>query len=189
MKSKIVTTAIAFALYAALSLPAEEVMQEGGKESGQPAELEVIKGSIGVWDAEVEVWPNGPDNAAMKMKGVETVEAHGQYWLASDLSVDFNGEKMVVHSVVGYDLDEKKLTGWAVDQGPYKAKMVGEYDKDKKMVKWTIHGKNVDGSKMTQHTEITQSSDSERRLVLYMPGEDDKLRKQMVITYKKRKQK
>jgi hypothetical protein len=29
------------------------------KEKAKPAELEVLKASVGVWDAKIEVWPQG----------------------------------------------------------------------------------------------------------------------------------
>ena len=45
----------------------------------KPIELDVLKASIGVWDAEIEVWPQGPDSSSIKFKGVETNRSYGEY--------------------------------------------------------------------------------------------------------------
>lgn len=62
-----------------------------GKPKAKPVELEVLKESIGVWDAEIEVWPQGPDSDSIKSKGVETNRAYGEYWIASDFDSQFGG--------------------------------------------------------------------------------------------------
>ena len=61
------------------------------KPKAKPVELEVLKESIGVWDAEIEVWPQGPDSDSIKSKGVETNRAYGEYWIASDFDSQFGG--------------------------------------------------------------------------------------------------
>ncbi len=106
----------------------------------------------------------------MTFKGVETNRAFGEYWLASDLESTMMGQTMVVHSIIGYDLDKQALTGFVVDHGPYAATMEGEYDPKTKSVKWTTHAKTMTGEPMTQKTAITQISDDERVLVLNVPG-------------------
>lgn len=86
------TTALMFGL--ALSCLAQE------KPESKPIELEVLKASIGVWDAEIEVWPQGPDSTSIKFKGVETNRPYGEYWIASDFDSEFMGQTMKVHSIV-----------------------------------------------------------------------------------------
>jgi len=54
-----------------------------------PVELEVLKASIGVWDAEIEVWPEGLDSPSITFKGVETNRPYGEYWIASDFDSEF----------------------------------------------------------------------------------------------------
>ena len=60
----------------------------------KPKELQVLKASIGIWDAEFEVWPVGLDSPSMTFKGVETNRAFGDYWIASDLDTEINGQTM-----------------------------------------------------------------------------------------------
>ncbi len=60
----------------ALSCSAQE------KPKSEPIELEVLKAYIGVWDAEIEVWPAGPDSPSTTFKGVETNRPYGEYWIA-----------------------------------------------------------------------------------------------------------
>jgi len=92
-------TAFVFGL--AYSCPAQEEPQ------AKPIELEVLKGSVGVWDAEIKVWPEGPDSPPLQFKGVETNRAYGEHWIASDFDSEFMGQTMKLHSIIGYDPDQK----------------------------------------------------------------------------------
>ncbi|MEM7456265.1 MAG: DUF1579 family protein [Planctomycetota bacterium] len=136
------------------------------------AELEVIRDSIGVWDAVIKVWPMGPDGQEFEFEGVETNRPYGEHWMASDFDSVFQGQRTSVHSIVGYDLNKKQLFGFVVDAGPYAATMTGEYDADTKTVQWTTNAQQIDGSPMVQHTTLTKISDTERKLVLAMPAEE-----------------
>jgi len=109
----IITTVVAFGL--TLSCVAQE------EPAAKPIELEVLKASVGIWDAEIEVWLEGPDSPSIKFKGVETNRPYGEYWIASDFDSEFNGPVMEVHSIVGYDLDRRKMVGTVIDHGPYAA--------------------------------------------------------------------
>lgn len=155
--------------------------------SATPNELEVLKGSIGVWDAEIEVWPQGPDADSIKFQGVETIRPFGKHWMSSDFDSEFGGQTMSIHSIVGYDLDKKKLVGMVVDEGPYMANMTGEYDKESATVHWVTKAKDPEGNIMVQNTSITQKSEDERVLVLMVPGATEgETTKFMEIVFKKR---
>lgn len=157
------------------------------ENDNKPAELEFLKGIVGVWDAEAEVWPQGLSKPSVKFPSVETIEASGEYWLVSKMVSEFGGQKVKVHSFVGYDLDKKKLVGTIIDQGPYAAKMSGEYDKDAKSVTWLVEGRGPDGKPAQQKTVMKQISETERELTAYMPsGEKDEFTKIMVIQFTKR---
>ena len=139
------------------------------QEVKKPVELDVLKASVGVWDAEVEVWPRGLDAPSTKFTGVETNRAFGEHWIASDS--DYGGMKL--HAIIGYDLDTKKMKGTVVDHGPYSASMEGEYDEESKTIHWVTKAKDVDGTPMIQKTSITQKDPNERVLVLSVPGEKE----------------
>ncbi len=83
LKSTVFTVLV---LGAALSCIAQE------EPKSKPIELEVLKASIGVWDAEIEIWPQGPNSPSIKLKGVETNRPYGEYWIASDFESEFMGD-------------------------------------------------------------------------------------------------
>jgi hypothetical protein len=158
------------------------------KPNSKPTELEVLKASIGVWDADIEVWPQGLDSPSIKFKGVETNRAYGEYWIASDFDSEFMGQTMKVHSLVGYDLEQKKMVGTVIDHGPYAASMTGDYDTKSKTVSWMTKAKDTNGKPMVQKTLVTQESADERVLVLMVPGDKkDAFTKFMQIKFVKRK--
>ena len=139
----------------------------------KPIELEVLKESIGVWDAEIEVWPAGPDSPSIKFKGVETNRPYGEYWIASDFDSEYEGQVTKVHSIVGYDLDKKKLVGKVIDHGPYAATLIGDYDEKAKTVHWTTQAKHPDGKPILHKSRVTHKTADERVLVLTVPGEKE----------------
>ena len=116
-----------------------------GESKEKPKELEVLKSYVGVWDADIQVWPQGPESSSIQFKGVETNRSYGEYWVASDFDSEFMGQTMRVHSMVGYDLDKKELVGTIIDHGPYAATMTGEHDKKSKTVNWKTEAKDPDG--------------------------------------------
>ena len=121
------STALIFGL--GLSCIAQE------EPKSKPIELEVLKSSIGVWDADIEVWPEGLESSSIKFKGVEKNRPYGEYWIASDFDSEFQGQTMKVHSIIGYDPDQKRMVGMNIDHGPYAAKMTGDYDVKSKTVR------------------------------------------------------
>ncbi len=158
------------------------------KPKSMPIELEVLKACIGVWDAEIEVWPEGPELSSIKFKGVETNRPYGEYWIASDFDSEFMGQELKVHSIIGYDLEKKKMVGTNIDHGPYAASMTGDYDQKSKTVHWKTEAKDPNGKPLVQRTLITQKSADERVLVLSVPGEkEDEFNKFMEIRFLKRK--
>lgn len=152
-----------------------------------PIELEVLSSYVGVWDAQIEVWPQGLDSPSITFQGVETNRPYGEYWIASDFDFEYMGQTMGVHSIVGYDLDRKKMVGTVIDNGPYSATMTGEYDAESKSVHWMTEAKDPTGKPMVQKTLVTQKEANERELVLMVPsGEDGEFNKFMRIIFVKR---
>ena len=101
---------------------------------------------------------------------METKLPYGEYLIASDFDSEYMGQTMKVHSVVGCDLDQKRMVGTIIDHGPYAASMTGDYDKESKTVRWKTEAKDPNGNRMVQNTLITQKSADERVLVLLTPG-------------------
>lgn len=152
-----------------------------------PPELQAIKEFVGVWDADIEVWPDGLDKPSVKFKGVETNRAYGDYWIASDFDSDFQGSTIRVHSIVGYDLEQKRLVGINIDHGPYAARLLGTYDPEKRTLDWETQAKDEAGNPISQRTRVVLTSPTERMLVLSAPsGEQAEYRKVMQIRFVKR---
>ena len=169
-----------------LVLAASCLAQE--KPESNPIELDALQASIGVWDAQIEVWPQGPDSSSIKFEGVETNRPYGEYWIASDFDSEFMGQLMKVHSIVGYDRDQKKLVGTVIDHGPYAASMTGDYDEESKTVRWKTQAKAPNGKPIVQRTSIMQTSPDERVLVLSVPGkQENEFTRFMQIKFVKRK--
>ena len=126
--------------------------------------------------------------ASIRFKGVETNLPYGEYWIASDFDSEYMGQTIRVHSIVGYDLDRKKMVGTIIDHGPYAASMTGDYDKDSKTVRWMTKAKDTNGKPIVQQTLVTQKSAGERVLVLMVPGDQkDDFKKFMQVKFTKRK--
>jgi len=180
MKTRYVFAAILIFGVAGLCLAQEAPQQK-------PIELEVLKSYIGVWDAEVEVWSAGPDSPPFTFTGVETIRPYGEYWIASDFDSVFGDHTISVHSIVGYDLDQKKMVGTVIDHGPYAANMIGDYDAESKTVHWMTEAKDPAGNPMVQKTLATQKNANERELLLMVPsGTTDEFTKFMHVRLVKR---
>jgi hypothetical protein len=79
------------------------------------SEPDVLAAMVGIWDAKIEVWPQGVDQPSMEFNAIETIRSFGNHWLASDLDTDMEGTIMTVHSIAGYDLDAEQLVYWSTD--------------------------------------------------------------------------
>ena len=155
--------------------------------ASKPVELEVLSGSVGVWDAEIEVWPQGLDSPSIRFQGVEKIRPYGEYWIASEFDSQYEGQTIGVHSIVGYDLDKQQLVGMVIDHGPYAASMTGVYDAKLKAVTWTTRAKDAGGKPLVQTTTVTQIEADQRVLTLSVPGDrKGELVKFMQITFSKR---
>ncbi|MGK0187481.1 MAG: hypothetical protein ACI9R3_003269 [Verrucomicrobiales bacterium] len=119
---------------------------------------------------------------------METNRSFGEYWIASDFDSEFMGTSSSVHSIIGYDLDEGKLVGKVIDEGPYAASMIGEYNEESKTIHWTTRVKTPEGKPIVQKTQVTQKSADERVLVLSMANQQkDEFIKSMQIRLVRRK--
>lgn len=156
--------AVSLLLGCVLSCAAQEV------STSRPIELDALKSSVGIWDAEIEVWPAGPDSPSIRFKGVEENRPYGEYWIASNFDSEYAGQTMKVHSIVGYDLAKAQLAGTVIDHGPYAATMTGDYDETSKTVTWETRAKDANGKLLLQKTSVTQKTAAERILVLSVPS-------------------
>ena len=177
-----------FTLFTTLTVSLLLPTQAQEKENDISSELQILSDGVGTWDCAITVWPAGLDADPLTMKGVETNEAFGKHWISSGFTSEFQGQKVKVHTLVGYDLDLKKFVGTVIDHGPYAAKMKGKFDKETKTIHWTTQAKTPDGQPMIQKTSVTHKSATERHLIMKMKNPaNGEFTKFMEITYTKRK--
>ncbi|MCC9641338.1 DUF1579 domain-containing protein [Rhodopirellula sp. JC740] len=180
------TALLACGVYSAgTTVSANDEPKGNGKST--PAELRALRAMVGEWDVSVEVWPKGKDKPSIQFAGTETNRPFGQHWIASDLVTTYQDREVRVHSIIGYDLDQKSLVGTIVDHGPYAATMKGELDADTKTIHWTTHAKTPDGKPMLQKTSVTQMTGKQRVLTMMVPGKTEgEMTEVMKIEYTKK---
>ena len=70
---------------------------------------------LGVWDAVMKIWMQGPESDPMISQGVERNRPMGDFWVVSNYESDLGGEKFVGHGQTGYDPAKKKFIGTWID--------------------------------------------------------------------------
>lgn len=137
MRLRLFVSSMCFAT-ALVAAPKSGFAQEFMKPTKQHEDL---KHEVGVWDAEVSMWPS-PDSEPVKSKAVEKNEMLGKMWLMSEFEGEFGGEKFTGASAIGYDPIKKKYVGgWVDSMSPFMMKMQGEYDESTDTL--TMHGEGV----------------------------------------------
>lgn len=154
------------------------------------AEHKHLESEVGVWDAEVQMWPTA-DAEPMKSKAVETNKMLGKLWLLSDFEGDFGGMKFSGRSQLGYDPTKKKYVGtWIDTMSPYLQTMEGTYDEKTATSTMMATGIDMETGKPTTSKMITRyESDDEKVFEIMMPveGKEGEWWKMMEITYTRRK--
>jgi hypothetical protein len=147
-------------------------------------EHEVLKKSVGTWDATVEMCdPTGAPVSTSK--GVETnALSLGGLWLVSDFRGEMMGQPFQGHGVSGYDPVKKKYVGtWVDSMSVGLATMEGTWDpKTNTMTEW-MEGPDPSGKVSKMKAVSEWKDDSTRVFSMYEEGKD---KPSMRITYKKK---
>ena len=150
----------------------------------------MLKKDVGVWDAEMKLWMQGPDAPPDVSKGVERNRMLGDYWLISDFTTDLGGQKFVGHGQNGYDTKKQKFIGtWIDSMSASLSEMEGTYDE--KTGELTMIMTSIDpasGQKIKSKSVSKHKDDNTRVFTMYMqiPGGGDNWVKSMEVTYTRR---
>ena len=154
------------------------------------AEHKHLETEVGVWDAEVKMWPTA-DAEPMASKAVETNKMLGKLWLLSDFEGDFGGMKFAGHSQLGYDPTKKKYVGtWIDTMSPYLQTMEGEWDEKTHTSTMLATGVDMMTGKPSTSKMITRyESDDVKVFEMMMPveGKEGEWWKSMEVKYTRRK--
>jgi hypothetical protein len=144
-------------------------------------EHEILKKSVGTWDATVEeMAPGAPPKTS---KGTETAKLVGGLWLVSDFKSEMMGQPFEGHAVGGYDPSKKKYVGtWVDSMSASQWTSEGTLDPATKTMTDWMEGVGHDG-KPTKMKAVTQWKDDDTRVFTMYMGETPTMK----ITYKRRK--
>lgn len=152
-------------------------------------EHKVLKKDVGVWEAEMKIWMEGPDKEPLVTKGVERARAVGDYWVVSTFEGDMGGQPFVGHGQMGYDPAKKKFIGtWIDSMSTSLAQMDGTYDESTQELTMVMTMLDPATNKDTKAKTVSKYvDDNTRQFTMYMetPGVGDGWMKSMEVTYKR----
>src|SRR5262245_16496205 len=118
-----------FIVAAALPLVAAGLVwagQDKGKGQQEPPmpkpskEHGFLKEGAGTWDT-VMKFKMAPDQPEQEIKGVETCEMLGEFWILFDIKAEMFGTPWRGHGTLGFDPEKKKYVGTFIDSmSPYR---------------------------------------------------------------------
>ena len=71
-------------------------------------EHKLLQQDVGVWDADMKIWMQGPDSDPVVSQGVERSRPLGDLWVLSTFEGAVGEQKSTGHSQMGYDPLKKK---------------------------------------------------------------------------------
>jgi hypothetical protein len=155
------------------------------------AEHKRLAEGVGVWDAEVKLWAQGPAAEPTVSKGVEEVSLMpGGLWLLSKFEGKIAGREFVGRSTTGYDAHKKKYVGvWVDSTDPHMMITEAEYDPETKTETATSKGVDPASGKPYDMKMTTVHKGKDTRVFtmnMKIPEAGDDYIKLMEITYTRR---
>jgi len=155
-------------------------------------EHQLLQRDVGVWDAEMKIWMQGPDSEPLVTKGVERNRAVGSLWVVSNFEGELGGQPFQGHGQAGYDPLKKKFVGtWIDTMSPHLSHMEGTYDEASQELTSLMTGIDPATNQEMKSKSVTKYIDKDTRLfTMYMetPGTGDGWTKMMEVSYKRRAQ-
>jgi hypothetical protein len=155
-------------------------------------EHKLLQQDVGVWDAEMKVWMQGPDAEPTVSKGVERVRPLGDLWVLSTFEGTVAGQAFTGHSQMGFDPLKKKFVGtWIDTVSPHISVMEGTHDEATQELTAFMTSTDPATSKESKAKTVSKSLDKDTRVfTMFMetPGTGDGWTKMMEINYKRRPQ-
>ncbi|AMV39592.1 DUF1579 domain-containing protein [Planctomyces sp. SH-PL62] len=162
------------------------------QEAAKPtAEHREMAKEVGVWDAEVKVWTQGPDGPPETSKGVEEITLMpGGLWILSKFEGEMAGHSFTGRGISGYDPDKKKFIDvWVDSTDPHMMILEGDYDQAAKTL--TSFGKSTDprtGKPYDVKTVTVLKGDDEREFTFLLKNDETQgeYLKILQMTYRRR---
>jgi hypothetical protein len=151
-------------------------------------EHELLKQSLGNWNASVESWM-APGQPPAVSKGTETnVLTGGGLWLVTDFKSEFMSAPFTGHGVMGYDPAKKKYVSTWVDSMT-SSLVLGEatYDPAGKVFTGWMEGPNATGKVEKMNTTTELKADGSRVFTIYGKDQSGKETPALRITYTRQK--
>lgn len=155
------------------------------------AEHKRLAEGVGVWDAEVKIWAQGPGAEPSVSKGVEEVSLMpGGLWQLSKFDGEMAGRAFVGRAMTGYDVQKKKYVGvWIDSTDPHMMITEAEYDPETKTETATSKGVDPSSGKSYDMKMTTVHKGKDLRVFtmnMKMPEAGDEFIKLLEITYTRR---
>jgi hypothetical protein len=163
--------------------------QDGPTPKPTP-EHERLKHDVGVWDATIKAWMQGPQSEPAVSQGLETVRLMpGGFWILSEFEGKFGDSAFHGAGQSGYDPQKKKYVGtWVDSMSPSIMMMEGDFDPDSKTM--TMYSKGTDPAGKPYDAKLTSIHKDENTRVFTMSMKSDETKgeyvKMMEITYTRR---
>jgi hypothetical protein len=175
---RIVLFALSSVLVVSAVAVAASSRQDGAQMMPKPSpEHAYLMQRVGTWDAVMSMWmdPGEP----MKVTGVETNRAIGEFHVVSEYKADFMGMPFEGHGVMSYDPAKKKYVSLWVDAlAPSPSISEGTYDERTKTI--TFVGEAT--------REVVSLTDADHAIIeMFSTGADGKEAKSMQIDFTRRK--
>lgn len=144
--------------------------------------MDVLKGTVGQWKADIKMWAEGPDRPPMTSTGTETNEMLGENWLVSKFESEFGGQPFSGMGILGYDLEKKKYVNhWIDTMAPVMSHFEGSFDAATKTM--TMTGKEQGAE--AKNTTVMKDSKTRIFTMYQKPEGASDFLKLMEITYTK----
>jgi len=151
-------------------------------------EHELLKQSLGTWNATVEAWmaPGAPPAVS---KGTETnVLTAGGMWLVTDFKGQFMTAPFTGHGVMGYDPGKKKyVSTWVDSMSPGLALGEATYDPTGKVLTGWMEGPDMTGKVEKMKTTTELKADGSRVFTIFGKDQSGKEAPTLRITYTRQK--
>ena len=155
-------------------------------------EHKLLQQDVGVWDAEMKIWMQGPDSAPAESKGVERVRPLGDLWVLATYEGTVGEQQFTGHSQMGYDPLKQKFVGtWIDTVSPHISTMEGTCDEATQELTMIMTSIDPTTNKESKAKSVSKSLDKDTRVfTMFMetPGTGDGWTKMMEVNYKRRAQ-
>jgi hypothetical protein len=148
-----------------------------------------LKEGAGTWDY-VMKFKMGPDAPEQEIKGIETVQMLGEFWVIFDIKTDnMMGMAWHGHGTLGYDPDKKKYVGTFIDSlSPDRMLGEGTVDAAGKVLTMIWEGKDHETGKAGKLREVSERKDKDNgTMTMYRTGADGKEVVHFTINYTRKK--